>query len=101
VPVREILLSNGEVQRVYDTTGPQGCDLSAGLPKRRAPWIEARIARGDRNFSQMHYARRGEITEEMRFVALRENVSRSSCARDRARARDHPGQQAPPRSSSR
>ncbi|MCC6786060.1 MAG: phosphomethylpyrimidine synthase ThiC, partial [Planctomycetes bacterium] len=88
VPVREIRLSNGEVQRVYDTTGPEGCDPSVGLPKRRAPWIAARVARGDRNFSQMHYARRGEITEEMRFCALRENVSpdfvRDEIARGRA-----------------
>ncbi|MGC6487730.1 MAG: phosphomethylpyrimidine synthase ThiC [Planctomycetota bacterium] len=60
--------------RVYDTTGPQGCDVRLGLPKRRQPWIDARTARGDTNFSQMHYARRGEITEEMRFVAIRENV---------------------------
>ncbi len=75
VPLREIALSNDEKVCVYDTTGPQGHDLQAGLPRLRQPWIERRLARGDGNFSQMHYARLGEITEEMRFVALRENVA--------------------------
>jgi len=89
VPVREIYLSGGEPPiRVYDTSGPQGYDVRKGLPKLRQPWIEKRIARGDTNFSQMHYARRGEITEEMRFVAIRENVTpefvRDEVARGRA-----------------
>jgi phosphomethylpyrimidine synthase len=88
VPQREIALTNGERVQVYDTTGPQGHDVRAGLPRLRQPWIDRRIARGDGNFSQMHYARRGEITEEMRFAALRENVSpemvRDEVARGRA-----------------
>jgi phosphomethylpyrimidine synthase len=75
VPMREIAVSDGSSVRVYDTTGPQGHDVRAGLPRLRQPWIERRRARGDRNFSQMHYARRGEITEEMRFVALREGLA--------------------------
>ena len=74
VPQREISLTNGDTLRVYDTTGPQGHDPRRGLPKRRAEWIAKRIARGDTNFSQMHYARQGLVTEEMRFVALRESV---------------------------
>src|SRR5204862_7554794 len=61
--------------RVYAPAGPQGHDVRQGLPPLRAPWVGKRVARGDQNFSQMHYARRGEITEEMRFVALRENVA--------------------------
>jgi phosphomethylpyrimidine synthase len=89
VPQREILLAGGEPPlRVYDTSGPQGHDVREGLPKLRQPWIERRLARGDRNFSQMHYARRGELTEEMRFVAIRENVApefvREEVARGRA-----------------
>jgi len=75
VPVREISLGDGEpAVRVYDTTGPQGCGTSVGLPKLRAAWVERRVRRADRNFSQMHCARKGEITEEMRFVAIREGV---------------------------
>ena len=76
VPVREISLGGGESPvRVYDTTGPQGFDAREGLPKQRVPWIVRRTLRGDANFSQMHCARQGEITEEMRFVALREGVT--------------------------
>ncbi|MEO6596304.1 MAG: phosphomethylpyrimidine synthase ThiC [Planctomycetota bacterium] len=88
VPVRDIRLTNGDVVRVYDTTGPQGHDPKRGLPRRRQPWIDARLARGDTNFSQMHYARRGIVTEEMRFCAIRENCDpefvRSEVARGRA-----------------
>ena len=88
IPTREVRLTNGETIHLYETSGPQGHDVRTGLPKLRQPWIDARIARGDTNFSQMHYARKGEITEEMRFVALRENVDpefvRSEVARGRA-----------------
>ena len=88
--MREIALSGGEPPlRVYDTVGPaRSRRATTGLPKLRQPWIERRVARGDGNFSQMHYARRGEITEEMRFVAIRENVApefvRDEVARGRA-----------------
>jgi phosphomethylpyrimidine synthase len=74
VPMREIRLTNGETLTVYDTSGPQDVDPRQGLPKGRQPWIDARLARGDQNFSQMHYARRGIVTEEMEFIAIRENV---------------------------
>jgi phosphomethylpyrimidine synthase len=72
VPFREVTLTSGERLSLYDTQGPQGHDVHAGLPKLRAPWIARR--RGEANQSQMHFARRGIVTEEMRFVAIRENV---------------------------
>ena len=59
----------------------------------REPWLDKRIAaaasaNGNRNFSQMHYARQGIITEEMHFVAHRERIDpelvRSEIARGRA-----------------
>jgi phosphomethylpyrimidine synthase len=89
VPVREITISGGNPPlAVYDTTGPQGHDVRVGLPRLRQPWIDRRLARSDGNLSQMHHARRGEITEEMRFVALRESVTpefvRSEVAAGRA-----------------
>ncbi len=90
VPVRRIDLHEGEpALEVYDTTGPQGCDPREGLPRRRAEWIEKRRAADETgNLSQMHYARRGIVTEEMRFVAIRENVEpefvREEIARGRA-----------------
>ena len=98
VPVRRIHLSAGEAPLdVYDTFGPRATDLGKGLPKLRKAWVDRRIARGDHNFSQMHYARRGELTEEMRFVALREGVApefvRDEVARGRAiipANRNHP-----------
>ena len=90
VPVRRIHLSGGEPPfDVYDTSGPQGHDPHQGLPKLRRPWIEARLRDGDSgNRSQMHYARRGIITPEMKFVAIRERVTpefvRDEIARGRA-----------------
>jgi len=76
VPKRRIRLSGepGHLD-VYDTSGPQGFDPRDGLPHLRRDWIEAREARGDANFSQMHYARRGEITPEMAFAAAREGMA--------------------------
>ena len=45
----------------------------------RAEWIVKRKAEaartGDTNMSQMHFARLGKITEEMDYVARRENIS--------------------------
>ena len=44
----------------------------------RDTWIEKRATAmngGARNFSQMHYARKGVITEEMQYVAQREKVT--------------------------
>ena len=117
VPMREITLSGGEPPlRVYDTSGPLGTDVRAGLPPLRAAWIEARgdvaanpcrawvpagegdagipatlrrpTLRGSGPVTQMHYARRGEITREMEFAALREGVApelvRAEVARGRA-----------------
>src|ERR1043166_9461963 len=37
-------------------------------------------ARPGRNVSQLHYARQGIITEEMKFIAARENLGRSALA---------------------
>ncbi len=54
-------------------------EISGWIQKPRAEWIRRRREEaertGDRNFSQMHYARRGVITEEMRYVAQRENLT--------------------------
>src|ERR1700723_667396 len=57
----------------------------------RDAWIEKRAAAmngGARNFSQMHYARKGVVTEEMEYVAKREKLTpdlgRDEVARGRA-----------------
>jgi phosphomethylpyrimidine synthase len=124
VPVREITLSGGEpALRVYDTSGPRGHDVRAGLPKLREAWIRERgdservggrdaplrpdqkpmtagvempaalinvplRAKTGARVTQMHYARRGVVTPEMEFIALREGFDpelvRSEVARGRA-----------------
>src|SRR3954447_25464206 len=47
--------------------------------KPRAEWISSRRTQaertGDRNVSQMHFARQGTITEEMKYVAWRERLT--------------------------
>src|SRR6202795_2354278 len=58
----------------------------------RDAWIEKRLAEtaaanGTRNVSQMHYARKGVITEEMTFVALREKIQPELCPSEIARGR--------------
>ncbi len=57
----------------------------------RDAWLEKRLAaptNGDRNVSQMHYARQGIVTEEMEYVARREKLEpelvRDEVARGRA-----------------
>jgi phosphomethylpyrimidine synthase len=86
VPMREIGLSNGETLRVYDSSGPHGHDVRAGLPKLREPWVASR--RGTAAVTQLHYARKGVVTEEMEFIAIREGFDpdfvRSEVARGRA-----------------
>ncbi|CAM3383768.1 phosphomethylpyrimidine synthase ThiC [Hydrogenibacillus schlegelii] len=113
VPMREILTEergpDGKpvAVRVYDTSGPYTdpdarIDLQAGLPPLRRPWILERgdvetvtghrgrtvfRAKGDRAVTQMAYARRGIITPEMEFVALREGVDPEFVRQEVARGR--------------
>jgi phosphomethylpyrimidine synthase len=92
VPVRRISLSNGEHHDVYDTSGPYTDDsatinVRAGLPRLREPWIAGREPVGGAA-TQLAYARAGIITDEMRFIAIREGTDaelvRSEVARGRA-----------------
>jgi len=70
VPMTQISLTNGESLRIYDTSGPQGLPTPEGLPPRRAPWLRKRAS--DARPTQLVYAQAGVLTEEMRFVAIRE-----------------------------
>ena len=49
------------------------------VPKPRVEWLRQRrddaAESGDQNFSQMHFARLGVITEEMDYVARKEKLS--------------------------
>ena len=81
VPMREVRLTTGDSVLLYDTSGPYTdeelrTDVRAGLPALRAPWIAARAETATAGArTQLGYARRGEITTEMEFVALREGVA--------------------------
>ena len=75
IPERRIRLSGPPMHLdVYDTAGPQGHDVRTGLPALRTAWIDERAKTCDGNWSQMHFARRGIVTEEMAYVAAREGV---------------------------
>ena len=76
---RETRMSHNAANESYATTE---------ILKPRGQWIEKRRAEvertGDRNVSQMHYARQGRITEEMEFVARRENLGHRADPRPRS-----------------
>ncbi len=93
-----------EFVRLYDTTGPYTdpkitIDITKGLPRLRDVWITAREdversrslkkesskiafpnkitshrAKKGANVTQLHYARKGIVTPEMEFVAIREGM---------------------------
>ncbi|MBI2095936.1 MAG: phosphomethylpyrimidine synthase ThiC [Candidatus Omnitrophica bacterium] len=103
VPMREIGIDSGNGSlRVYDTSGPYTdpqiqTDMRKGLAPLRASWIRSRgdiegqrflKAKPGRNVSQMHYAKKGIITGEMEYIAIREDLSpefvRDEVARGRA-----------------
>ncbi|MGH8729768.1 MAG: phosphomethylpyrimidine synthase ThiC, partial [Burkholderiales bacterium] len=89
VPMREIVQSDTPASFgaeknppivVYDTSGPYtdpacAIDVGRGLPRLRERWIAERKGLGA-NVTQMHYARRGILTPEMEFIAIRENQRR-------------------------
>ncbi|MFF2085229.1 phosphomethylpyrimidine synthase ThiC [Nocardia sp. NPDC058176] len=77
IPVRRINLTNGDHFDVFDTSGPYTddnavIDLEAGLPKLRDGWTKPEL---DGPRTQLHWARQGIVTDEMRFIATREGVS--------------------------
>ena len=84
VPFKKIsqtdtISENGNIKNpdliVYDTSGPlSDPDFKAdtkGIKKYRKDWIKHLDSE---NKSQMHYAKKGIITKEMQYVAIRENA---------------------------
>jgi phosphomethylpyrimidine synthase len=116
VPFREVTQAatrgvRGDVRndplRLYDTSGAHGDpDVTVapetGLPPLRTAWIAERgdveavagagraamRARSGATVTQLHYARRGTVTPEMEFIAIREGLPaemvRDEVARGRA-----------------
>ena len=71
---------------------PELEDVRFAAPARRA------ARKPGANVTQMHYARRGEITPEMEFIAIREGVAAGvRSRRGRARTRDHSVERQPSR----
>ncbi|MBU42089.1 MAG: phosphomethylpyrimidine synthase ThiC [Spirochaetaceae bacterium] len=101
VPFRQVRLTDGTCFPLYDCSGPftdpqTAIDLHEGIQQLREPFLQSRkelqpesriiqapgsfertnrVARPGSRCTQMHYARKGEITPEMEFVALRENLN--------------------------
>ncbi|UGQ15184.1 phosphomethylpyrimidine synthase ThiC [Yinghuangia sp. ASG 101] len=105
VPVRTVHLTNDATVRLYDTSGPYTdpayeVDVRRGLPPIREAWIDERAdterydgriealgtlpgtgpirprrARAGATVTQLAYARKGIVTPEMEFVAIREGLS--------------------------
>lgn len=82
VPMREVALVSGSTFTLYDTSGPVTdpsipLEAKKGLPPLRQAWIEDRqSARANGLKTQLDFARQGIITEEMEFIAIRENQQR-------------------------
>ncbi len=74
VPQKNILLSNNQICNLYTTEMKNTNNLKVGIEKVRKSWIEKRKLENIENFSQMHFAKKGIITEEMKFVAIREGL---------------------------
>src|SRR3954469_23415591 len=59
--------------------GSNGKGSGSPLPALRSDWIARRKAEaarsGDANLSQMHFARKGVVTEEMSYVAAKEKIA--------------------------
>ncbi|MDX1252376.1 MAG: phosphomethylpyrimidine synthase ThiC [Gammaproteobacteria bacterium] len=83
-----------------DTEVLSGLSSDYGLARARDPKLAQlrfehicapRRAKAGANVSQMHYARRGIITPEMEFIAIREN-QRLELAREQGLLTQHPGE---------
>ncbi|MCB1137564.1 MAG: phosphomethylpyrimidine synthase ThiC [Leptospiraceae bacterium] len=97
IPYRSVQLSDGQQFPLYDCSGPfteKGfVDLKRGITVQREEWVQVReglqpenrriaapgsFVRNTRKSTgpctQMYYAKKGELTPEMEFVALRENL---------------------------
>jgi len=93
VPFREVSHNVNQILALYDTSGPYtdpniNLDITSGLPKSGIDWdlrstnleqikdtqSSRKIfkAKSGKNITQLHYAKKGIITPEMEFVALRE-----------------------------
>ena len=88
----ERIVTENEPVYIYDTGGPftdpsMSVDYTKGITKIREPWIQRRAEEGlyenlralrqaqGPHKTQLAYAKAGIITEEMEYVAIRENMN--------------------------
>jgi len=84
----------GDTERLADFTSPftRRHASARELDDVRFPAIpKPRVAKSGTNVSQMHYARRGIVTPEMEFIAIREN-QKIEAIRETHLLKQHPGQ---------
>jgi phosphomethylpyrimidine synthase len=69
---------------VYDTSGPYtdpavDIDIQKGLPRLREGWVGARgdweRSKAGQAVTQLYYARKGIVTPEMEYIAIRERIT--------------------------
>ena len=83
---RDWIRARGDVEEVTqrevraEDNGQLGPDRSGGVPAFPNVRRQVLRAKPGQNVSQMHYARRGIITPEMEYVAIRENIGRDAIA---------------------
>src|SRR5215469_15553257 len=82
---RDWILARGDVEEYQGRARkPEDDGLKKGekltVPQFDRGGVRLLRAKPGRNVSQLHYARQGLITEEMKFIAARENLGRSALA---------------------
>ena len=80
---RDWILARGDVEEYTGRARkPEDDGLRKGVllsvPQFAREGVKLLRAKPGRNVSQLHYARQGIITEEMKFIAARENLGRSA-----------------------
>ena len=78
VPFRQVSHDKGKKLNLYDTSGPYTdpeikLSISKGIPPIRKNWISSR--KNSPSLTQLHYAKKGIITPEMEFAAIREGCA--------------------------
>ncbi len=82
---REWILARGDVEEyVGRDRKPEDDGLKPGekltVPQFKRDGVKLLRAKPGRNVTQLYYARQGIITEEMKYIAARENLGRSALA---------------------
>src|SRR6202790_4791742 len=82
---RDWILARGDVEEYEGRERkPEDDGLKPGeklnVPQFARPQVKLLRAKPGRNVTQLYYARQGIITEEMKFIAARENLGRSALA---------------------